>query len=104
MSEIKTKVASCDNCEHQKECLEKPPCILDAYQQGRADERARVVEEIKGLAQYYLIGMMSLENTAKYGNKNAEQQDISYGSLMRYEIADCVDDFMDGVERLLTKQ
>ncbi|MBQ0090260.1 MAG: hypothetical protein KBT27_13120 [Prevotellaceae bacterium] len=62
--------------------------------------RAEVIEEVKGLAQHYLIGAMDLENATKYGNKNAKQQDISYGSLMRYEIADCVDDFMDSVERL----
>lgn len=68
------------------------------------DIRAEVIEEIKELAQLNLIEAMDLENATKYGNKNAEQQDISYGTLMRYEIADYVDDFMDNVEQLKEKK
>lgn len=66
--------------------------------------RADMIDEVKGLAQHYLIGMMDLENATKYGNKNAEQQDISYGTLMRYEIADCVDGFLDSIEGLKEKK
>ena len=62
--------------------------------------RADAIDEVKGLAQHYLIEMMELENATKYGNKNAKQQDVSYGTLMRYEIANCVDDFLDEVEQL----
>ena len=75
-------------------CSEK---LLSEYEQ---QIRAEAIEEVKRLAQHYLIGSMDLENATKYGNKNAEQQDNSYGTLMRYEIANCVDDFMDSVERL----
>ena len=64
------------------------------------DIKAEIIEEVKGLAKHYLVGAMDLENATKYGNKNAKQQDISYSTLMRYEIADCVDDFIDSVERL----
>ncbi|MCQ2609012.1 MAG: hypothetical protein MJ197_10055 [Bacteroidales bacterium] len=71
-------------------------CDLCMYNKGRAD----AIEKIKEFAQQYLIGMMNLENATKYGNKNAKQQDISYGTLMRYEIADCVDDFIDALEQL----
>ena len=35
------------------------------------------------------------EDATKYGNKNAEQQDKSYSTLMLYEIADIVEDCCD---------
>ena len=35
------------------------------------------------------------ENATKYGNQNAEQQNVSYSTLMLYEIADIVDDCCD---------
>lgn len=35
------------------------------------------------------------ENATKYGNKNAEQQDKSYSTLMLYEISDIIEDCID---------
>ena len=35
-----------------------------------------------------------LKDCKKYGNKNAKQQDKSYDTMMMYEVADLVDDFM----------
>lgn len=35
------------------------------------------------------------ENATKYGNKNAEQQALSYSTLMLYEIANIVEDCCD---------
>ena len=35
---------------------------------------------------------LDVENATKYGNKNAEQQINSYDTLMKYEIADAIDD------------
>ena len=41
----------------------------------------------KGISEY-----LSVENATKYGNKNVEQQGMSYDTLMKYEIADAVED------------
>ena len=35
---------------------------------------------------------LGVENATKYGNKNAEQQRMSYDTLMKYEIADAIED------------
>lgn len=35
---------------------------------------------------------LDVENATKYGNENAEQQIKSYSTLMKYEIADAIDD------------
>lgn len=43
---------------------------------------------------------MGVENAVKYGNETAEQQHNSYDTLMKYEIADYIDDApaVDAVE------
>lgn len=35
---------------------------------------------------------MNVENAVKYGNETPEQLHNSYGTMMRYEIADYIDD------------
>ena len=40
-----------------------------------------------GISEY-----LGVENATKYGNKNAEQQRMSYDTLMKYEIADAIED------------
>lgn len=39
-----------------------------------------------------LATYLGVENATKYGNKNAEQQRNSYDTLMKYEVADAIDD------------
>ena len=39
-----------------------------------------------------LLDQYGLRDATKYGNKNAEQQHKSYGTLMMYEIADMIYD------------
>lgn len=39
-----------------------------------------------------LAKYLGVENATKYGNKNAEQQRNSYDTLMKYEIADSIED------------
>ena len=41
---------------------------------------------------YALFEQYNLKDATKYGNKNAEQQAHSYGTLMLYEIADMIED------------
>lgn len=46
---------------------------------------ARLIDADALLEQY------SLKDATKYGNKDAEQQAHSYGTMMLYEIADMID-------------
>ena len=41
-----------------------------------------------------------LSDCTKYGNKDAEQQNKSYSTIMMYEVADLVDDLIDIVEQV----
>ena len=43
-----------------------------------------------GISEY-----LGVENATKYGNRSAEQQRISYDTLMKYEIADAIDDIAE---------
>lgn len=56
----------------------------------------KVTEKIK----IRLIDNLGLEDATKYGNKNAKQQENSYATVMKYEIADCVDDLLDDLEEM----
>ena len=60
------------------------------------DRLDTVAEKIK----IRLIDNLGLEDATKYGNKNAKQQDNSYSTVMKYEIADCVDDLLDDLEEM----
>lgn len=50
--------------------------------------RAKAIDEFADRLSKYL----NVESATKYGNKNAEQQRNSYDTLMKYEIADAIDD------------
>lgn len=39
-----------------------------------------------------LMENYGLENATKYGNKDAEQQEHSYSTMMLYEVADMIED------------
>ena len=47
-----------------------------------------------------MIGELDVDGCTKYGNKNAEQQNKSYDTLMKYEIAGSIDDLLDRLEQL----
>ena len=45
--------------------------------------RAEAIDDFaNGISEY-----LGVENATKYGNKNAEQQRISYDTLMKYEMS-----------------
>ena len=69
-----------DNC-HNATCKRKSR--KDGYEQA-VDDFSNEISEYLGV-----------ENATKYGNKNAEQQRISYDTLMKYEIADAIDDIAE---------
>lgn len=90
-------------------------CLSDAYALGMAhgldgmenavelaEEKARVdaINEVEKLIQSRLVESLWLENATTYGNKQAN----SCATVMRYEIADCVDDLLDDLEQLKEKK
>jgi len=50
-----------------------------------------VVKEIEELTSYY-------KDCTKYGNKDAEQQRISYGTTLNYEVASYFDEILEIVK------
>lgn len=48
--------------------------------------------EVRPIDANALKRYMGLEEAVKYGNKTDEQRHNSYDTLMKYEIADCIDD------------
>ena len=84
-----------NNCEHwEKETK------WDLQREHDAKVRADAIEKIKESIKFRLIEELGLEGARKYGNENAKQQANSYSTIMKYEIADCVDDLLDDLEQL----
>ena len=65
--------------------------IEQDYRKGKSDGYNKAIDDFaNGISEY-----LGVENATKYGNKNAEQQRISYDTLMKYEIADAIDDIAE---------
>ena len=60
--------------------------------QPTAFDTERVVELLEEKTDF-------LNDCTKYGNKDAEQQEKSYSTMMMYEIADLVEDLIDIVKK-----
>ena len=45
---------------------------------------------------------LGVENAIKYGSKNVEQQRMSYDTLMKYEIADAIEDVAEQLKAGIT--
>ena len=61
------------------------------FKQMEKQIRAEAIDDFaNGISEY-----LGVENATKYGNKNAEQQRISYDTLMKYEIADAIEDIAE---------
>ena len=60
--------------------------------QPTAFDTERVVEQLEEKTDF-------LKDCTKYGNKDAEQQEKSYSTMMMYEIADLVEDLIDIVKK-----
>ena len=55
----------------------------------------KAIDEFADMLSKYL----NVENATKYGNKDAEQQRNSYDTLMKYEIADAIDDIAEQMRK-----
>lgn len=56
--------------------------------QPTAFDTEKVVEQLEEKTAF-------LKDCTKYGNKDAEQQEKSYSTMMMYEVADLVEDLID---------
>lgn len=82
-----------------EECRNSVLNIDREYNKGYADGSLSVTEEIRGKAiddfAERLSKYLNVKNATKYGNENAEQQRNSYDTLMKYEIADAINDIAE---------
>lgn len=88
-------------CEKDIDCLQcngRAMCSSYAnfkYEQGYKQAIDDVIELVK-----VMITELDIKECTKYGNKNAELQNKSYDTLMKYEIAGSVDDLLCRLEVL----
>lgn len=61
-SDFETVIAKCDGCKYEEECREMPPCILDAYNKGRADIIDELADYIK---KHFRIGVNTIDDVVK---------------------------------------
>lgn len=60
--------------------------------QPTAFDAEKVIEQLEEKTDF-------LKDCTKYGNKDAEQQEKSYSTMMMYEVADLVEDLIDIVKK-----
>ena len=64
---------------------------VNSFEELVTNARNKTIDDFaNGISEYLCV-----ENATKYGNKNAEQQRISYDTLMKYEIADAIEDIAE---------
>ena len=70
--------------------------VIDSFCKYDASSLEELVNNVRNKAiDDFANGIsecLGVENATKYGNKNAEQQRMSYDTLMKYEIADAIED------------
>ena len=71
------------------------------YQQGYDSANEEWLErmdkiraEIEEIEKNY-----GFDKATKYGNKNAEQQSLSYSTMMMYEVADIIDEIKEIIDK-----
>ena len=93
---------TCENCKWEHEDMDGKHCRhcihnAEEHFEPKDEEidiakiRAKVIDEFAEKLSKYL----DVENATKYGNTNAEQQRKSYYTLMKYEIADAIEDIAE---------
>ena len=71
--------------------VENDPVVIAAKCAPTAYDPDKVVEQLEERTTF-------LEECTKYGNKDAEQQEKSYATMMMYEVAYLVDDLLEIVK------
>lgn len=65
--------------------------LAKAFEESRVYDLDKVVEQLKERTTF-------LKECTKYGNKDAEQQEKSYATMMMYEVAYLVEDLLEIVK------
>lgn len=90
-----------DVMDEEKDCKHwEKETKWDLQREHDTKIRTTAIEEVEKLIQIRLVDNLCLANATKYGNKNAAQQSNSYATIMKYEIASCVDDLLDDLGKL----
>lgn len=71
--------------------VENDPVVIAAKCAPTANDPDKVVEQLEERTTF-------LKECTKYGNKDAEQQEKSYATMMMYEVAYLVDDLLEIVK------
>lgn len=71
--------------------VENDPVVIAAKCAPTAYDQDKVVEQLEERTTF-------LKECTKYGNKDAEQQEKSYATMMMYEVAYLVDDLLEIVK------
>lgn len=71
--------------------VENDPVVIAAKCAPTAHDPDKVVEQLEERTTF-------LKECTKYGNKDAEQQEKSYATMMMYEVAYLVDDLLEIVK------
>lgn len=80
-----------DEDELIKGRVENDPVVIAAKCTPTAYDPDKVVEQLEERTTF-------LKECTKYGNKDAEQQEKSYATMMMYEVAFLVDDLLEIVK------
>lgn len=80
-----------DEDELIKGRVENDPVVIAAKCTPTAYDTDKVVEQLEERTTF-------LKECTKYGNKDAEQQEKSYATMMMYEVAYLVDDLLEIVK------
>lgn len=100
-------MSDCLNCsEYNKEkhfCPKWCDVIKSTIEDARADEKIKLLDKAAEKIKIRLMDNLGLEDATKYGNESAKQQANSYATVMKYEIADCVDDLLDDLAEMKTE-
>lgn len=80
-----------DEDELIKGRVENDPVVIAAKCTPTAYDPDKVVEQLEERTTF-------LKECTKYGNKDAEQQEKSYATMMMYEVAYLVDDLLEIVK------
>ena len=71
---------------------------VSSFEELVTNARNKAIDDFaNGISEY-----LGVENATKYGNKNVEQQRISYDTLMKYEIADAIEDVAEELKAGVT--
>ena len=86
-----SRFVTCTKCgiETPRNCLNRKDAIKRWNTRKPMDN---IVEKLEEKTEF-------LKDCTKYGNKDAEQQEKSYSTMMMYEVADLVDDLIDIVKQ-----